>query len=213
MNKLFRKNQCVRSIALSAMLIGLLSACSKPADPVVVPAPAQYTLKDIRYFFGAGDRVDTTTLYLKTTSVQNPGTVIATQQVAEGFGDLMKTSRFTIDPASQLPAGLDLGTLAVSVPQHWYGNGLFDRSLETYPLSTVQQQKPYGFDPGRLLTVRIAPNAKVAISRQITAYQLNCSFDGVVENVTTGQRYTLKGKWDGLLDYANPSTTLKESAL
>ncbi|MEZ0610803.1 hypothetical protein ACAW74_19995 [Fibrella sp. WM1] len=199
---------------LCFLVAGLLSACShpEPVAPVVV-APNRYELKAIRYFIGQGDRVDTTTIQLKGVSVYNAGSVAATQQVDEGFGGLMKTSRFTIDPASQLPAGLDLGTLAVSVPQHWYGNGLFDRSIDTYPLSAVQQQKPYGFDPNRLVTVKIPPKSKVDISRQITTYQLTCSFEGTVVNTATGQRYNLLGKWNGLLQYANPTTTLKESVL
>lgn len=212
-------NQLVRThlnrfSTLSLVIVILASACSKPELVSSIPAaPAQYELKDIRYFFNQGDRVDTTTLQLKGSSLQNPGTALSTQQVEEGFGELVKTSWFTIDPASQLPKEADLSKFDVSVPQHWYGNGLFDRSIETYSLSATEQQKPYGFDPKRMLTVKIPPKSKIDISRQITAYQLACSFDGILENTTTGQRYRLRGKWKGLLQYANPTTTLKESAL
>lgn len=125
----------------------------------------------------------------------------------------MKTSQFSIDPASQLPKELDLSKLKVNVPQQWYGKGLFDSSVETYPLSPVEQQKPYGFDAQRMITVKIPPKSKLTISRQITAYRLSCSFKGILENTTTGQQYGLSARWTGLLKYANPSTTLKQSSL
>lgn len=45
------------------------------------------------------------------------------------------------------------------------------------------------------------------------AYQLICSFEGILENTATGQRYGLKGKWEGLLQYNSMEVTLKQSAL
>lgn len=214
MNKPFGSSSFARWSVFSLVMATLLSACSKPeqADPVV-SIPVRYELKAMRYFFNHGDGVDTTTLQLKASSVQNPGTIIATQQVDEGFGELVKTSWFIIDSISQVPKEINLSMFQVSVPDHWYGNGLFDRSIDTYSLSPFQQQKPYGFDSKGLLTIKIPPKSRIDISRQITAYQLACSFEGLIENTATGQQYNLKGKWKGVLQYANPSTTLKESVL
>lgn len=200
--------------AISLTVAALVSACSKPTPVELdVVIPARYELKEIRYFFKTGDRVDTTTLQLKGASVQNSSSTLSTQQLEEGFGDLAKTSLFIVDQQTQLPKGVDLEKFEVSVPQRWYGNGLFDRSTETYPLSFVQQQKPYGFDPKAVLTIKVPPASRIDVSRQIDAYQLTCSFDGVLENTTTGQRYDLKGTWKGLLQYNNPKVSLKESAL
>lgn len=192
----------------------LLGACSTPetVDTGFITA-ARYTLNDIRYFIAQGDRVDTTTRQLQGSSVQNPSTILATQQVEEGFGGLVKTSRFSLDPTSQVPAEVDLRKFEVSVPTHWYGNDLFERSVDTYLLSPMDQQKPYGFDPNRMVTIQIPASSKLDISRQITAYQLTCSFEGILANTTTGQRYRLSGKWTGLLQYANPVMSLKASAL
>ncbi|GAB4043988.1 hypothetical protein [Spirosoma jeollabukense] len=203
-----------RLSTLTLVIVTLLGACSKPepADPVAT-APAKYELKDIRYFLSQNDRVDTTTLQLKGLSVQNTSAVLSTQQVEEGFSELVKRSRFIIDPTMQLPKEVDLSKFEVNVPEHWYGNGLFGRSIDTYSFSAIEQQKPYGFNSNGLLTVKIPPKSKLDISRQITAYQLACSFDATLENTTTGQRYSLRGKWEGLLQYDNPSTTLKQSAL
>jgi hypothetical protein len=199
---------------LGLFVVALLSACSKPESvDSIAPSPDQYVLKDIRYFVAQGDRVDTTILQLKGSSVQNTGTVLTTRQVEESFGGLVKTSQFTLDPTTQLPQKVDLSQYVVSVPEHWYGNGRFDRSVETYPLSAVEQQKPYGFGQKSTLTVNIPPRSRIDISHQITAYQLICSFEGSLENVTTGQRYRLKGNWTGILQYANPTTVLKEFAL
>ena len=210
--RLFKVNSLYLPL-ISLAILALINACSKPipVEPNVVLA--RYELKDIRYFLKTGDGVDTTTLQLKGSSVQNSSSILSTQQLEEGFGNLTKTSLFNIDQSDQLPKEVDLGKFEVSVPQHWYGNGLFDRSVETYPLSSAQQQKPYGFDPKAMLTVKIPPATKIDISRQIDAYQLTCSFEGVLENIATGQRYNLKGTWKGLLQYNNPKVSLKESAL
>lgn len=214
MNQLSGSTPFACGSVLSLVFVILLSACSKPeqADQLV-PIPAQYEIKTMRYFFNQGDGVDTTTLQLKALSVQNPGSVMATQQVEEGFGELVKTSWFSVDPASQVPKEIDLSTFSVSVPEHWYGNGLFDRSIETYLISPFPQQKPYGFDSRGLLTVKIPPNSRIDISRQVKAYQLACSFEGLVENTATRQQYRFEGKWKGVLQYAHPSTTLTESVL
>lgn len=214
MNNPLVKTSFSRVSALILVIVTLLSACSKPepVDPVAT-APAKYKLKDIRYFFSQNDRVDTTTLQLKGLSVQNSSTVLSTQQVEEGFDELVKTSRFIIDPTIQLPKEVDLSNFDVNVPEHWYSNGLFGLSVDAYSFSAVEQQKPYGFNSKEMLTVKIPPKSQLDISRQIIAYQLVCSFDAILENTTTGQRYSLRGKWDGLLQYDNPSTTLKQSAL
>ena len=206
-------NSLYRSVT-SLTIAAFFSACSKPTpvEPDLAPL-ARYELKDIRYFFKTGDRVDTTTLQLKGSSVQNLSTTLSSQQLDEGFSDLAKTSLFIIDQQTQLPTGVDLSKFEASVPHHWYSNGSFDRSIETYPLSSVQQQKPYGFDPEAVLTVKIPPASKIDVSRQIDAYQLSCSFDGVLENTATGQRYNLNGIWKGLLQYSNPKVSLKESTL
>ncbi|MBO0953361.1 hypothetical protein, partial [Fibrella forsythiae] len=90
---------------------------------------------------------------------------------------------------------------------------VFDYSPETYSLSPAEQQTPYGFAPNRLVSISIPPRTRLAISRQVTAYYLTCSVEGILENQVTGQRYRLQGKWRGLLQYDSPSTTLKESAL
>ncbi|RYF76439.1 MAG: hypothetical protein EOO39_05565 [Cytophagaceae bacterium] len=201
-------------VALYLISAILLNACSKPEPADVNPVTStQYRLKDVRYFFNQGDRVDTLILQLKASSVQNASTVFSAQQVEESFGELVKTSRFIVDSTSQVPKDVDLSKFEVSVPQHWYGNSTFGRSIEAFSFSATEQQKPYGFAPKRTVTVEIPPKSKLDISRQITAYQLDCSFDGILENTTTGQLYPLKGKWKGLLQYANPSTTVKQSAL
>ncbi|MGF7216636.1 hypothetical protein GGR92_002803 [Spirosoma lacussanchae] len=196
------------------IVAALLSSCTRP-EPVAPGAstPHRYVLTNIRYFLDKGDYVDTTTIQLTGASVQNPGVSLVTQSIKEEPGELVKTSHFMIDSSVRLPEEIDLSTFAVSVPQHWYGNGLFGHTVETYPLSTTRQQKPYVSDPGRTIDINVPPRSRIDISRQIDAYQLTCSFDGMVENTTTGQRYRLTGKWKGLLRYNNMAVTLKQSAL
>lgn len=211
--QLISKNLSLVS-ALILPVITLFNACTKPelAAPEIAP-PTAYQLKGLRYFVDAGDRIDTTTLKLKGASVQNPSSMSSTQQVREDLSELVKTSRFTIDPTTQLPGEIDLSKFEVSVPQQWYSNGSFGQSIDTYSLSAAQQQKPYASNGESTSTINIPPKSRIDISRQIDAYQLTCSFEGLLENTTTGQRYPLKGKWQGLLRYNNLSVTLKQSAL
>ncbi|HEX8426335.1 hypothetical protein [Hymenobacter sp.] len=190
------------------------SSCSKEesTEPKVVE-PDKYVLKDVRYFFTADSRIDTALVNLAGLRVQNPSNTLSSQQVEGGFGELMKTSQFELEPTTSLPKEVELNEFELQVPQHWYGNELFDYSTAAFPLSVTPQEKPYGFDPEHLLTIRIPPKSQITISRQIDAYRLACSFQCVLENTTTGQRYSIRGKWKGLLQYGNPSVTLKQSPL
>ncbi|MBD2754430.1 hypothetical protein [Spirosoma validum] len=169
----------------------------------------------MRYYLGVGDRIDTTTQQLKGASVQNPSSASSTQQVTEDLSELIKTSQFTLDPAAQLPIEFDLSKFEVHIPQEQYGNGSnsFVQSIDTYPLSSSQQQKPYVPNRGATSTINIPPKSKIDIIRQIDAYQLSCSFECILENTTSGQRYSLKGKWQGIFQYNNLDVTLKQSAL
>lgn len=207
------KNFLSHFLGLNLGIVILLAACSKPANLEPEAAvPAQYELTDIRYFLNATDRVDTIPVLLKGTSVQNPGNTLATQQV-EIVDELVKTSQFEVDPLTTLPKGLELDKLGIKVPQNWYGTNIFDYFPEKFPLSLTPQQKPYEAPKKQVLTISIPPKSKIDVSRQIDAYQLTCSFKALLENKATGQRYTLTGKWKGLLRYNNESTTLKQYSL
>lgn len=194
----------------------LISSCTKPepTEPDAV-LPAHYQLKDIRYFLATSDRVDTTTLPLKRTSVQNPSSTSTTQQLTQDLSELIRTSQFTLDPAIQLPKELDLSQFEVHVPQERYGNGSNSlvQSIETYPFSSSRQQKPYAPSGGAISTIVIPPRSKIDIIRQIDAYRLTCSFEGLLENTTNGQRYPLRGKWAGIFQYNNLGVTLEQSSL
>ena len=201
---------------LFLLMATLISSCSKPepAEPDAI-LPASYQIKDMRYYLGMGDRIDTTTRQLKGASVQNPSSTSSTQQVTEDLSELVKTSQFTLDPATQLPKELELNKFEVHIPQERYSNSnnFLVQSIETYPLSSNQQQKPYAPNRGAISTIIIPPKSKIDIIRQIDAYQLSCSFECVLENTTSGQRYSLKGKWQGVFQYNNLDVTLKQSAL
>ncbi|MBC8154993.1 MAG: hypothetical protein H7Z72_19020 [Bacteroidetes bacterium] len=213
--QLIRKHSLLTS-TLILLMATLISSCSKP-EPTEPDAilPASYQLKDMRYYLGMGDRIDTTTRQLKGASVQNPSSTSSTQQVTEDLSELIKTSQFTLDPATQLPKGLDLSKFEVRIPQELYSNGdnSLVQSIETYPLTFSQQQKPYAPNRGATSTIIIPPKSRIDIIRQIDAYQLSCSFECILENTTSGQRYPLKGKWQGILQYNNLDVTLKQSAL
>lgn len=202
-----------RLSVLNLLVLVTLSACSK--SPIVEPdqtRAAQYEIKTIRYFLSAGDGVDTAVVSLKTVSVQNPSNNVLNQQI-EGNYDLPKTSQFILNSASNSLNKVDLSQLEVSVPQHGYRDGSFDYSADKFVLSSTQQTKPYTGYKQQPLTVKIPAQSRIDINRQIDVYHLKCSFEGVLENKTTGQRYALSGKWQGILQYDNLTTNLTQYSL
>lgn len=214
MTALLARKYATRFLPVSLAFTALLSACSK--EETVAPTPVesnQYVLTDVRYSFAAGDHVDTTVVHLKELRVQNPSNTLSTQLVEAGFDELVKTSQFELEQNTSLPKEVDLSQFDLRVPQHWYSKASFDYSVATFPLSTTLHQRPYGFAAAQPMTVQIPAQSALMISRQIEAYHLACSFQAVLENTTTGQRYPLRGKWQGLLQYAHPAITLKQSPL
>lgn len=195
---------------VASLLLLIISACTESAQPEPEPTrPAQYELTEVRYFLKPGDHIDTVTVPLKGLQVQNASNFLATQQVEVRADDLMKTSQFEVESANLLPADVVLSNLDVQVPEE-----RIDRYFEkTFTLSAVAQQKPYGSFAQQTLTVNSPAHSTIDISRRIDAYYLTCSFEGLLTNKTTGQRYPLRGKWKGLLRYNNLSTTLTEHAL
>lgn len=102
---------------------------------------------------------------------------------------------------------------SLPVPDHWEGPSSFANSVASFPLRPTPYQQPYGFAAAHRDTLRIPPTARLVIRRQIEAYHLTCSFQAVVQNTATGQRYPLQGKWHGLLAYGPPAVTLTEYPL
>ncbi|MFD2571027.1 hypothetical protein ACFSUS_10310 [Spirosoma soli] len=209
-----RKHYSPSFWALNVALAIGVSACSSPdkLEPQATP-PAQYELTDVRYFLKPTDRVDTVTVKLKELSVQNLSNTLSTQQVESSFDELVRTSQFEVDQVNTLPKEVKLDKFAVRVPQNWYGQNLFDYYAEPFPLSPDPQQKPYGGYKNQVMTIRVPAKSKININRQIDAYYLTCSFEGTIQNKTTGQRYPLTGKWTGLLRYNNTLIDLKQSPL
>lgn len=190
-----------------------LFSCSKPTkvEPEEV-TPAQYQLKDIRYFLSSGDRLDTTSVKLDSLEVRNLGSLLSQQKVEERFDQLMKKSLFEFDQ-NTVPQGVELEQIDVQVPENWFSNGSYGYFSEKFTLSTGQQQKPYGAYRTKELSVKVPPTSKIVINRAIDAYYLTCSFEATLENQTTGERHALKGKWKGVVRYNNYSIALKEYPL
>ncbi|NVO30324.1 hypothetical protein [Hymenobacter lapidiphilus] len=203
------------SVAFS-VLGGLLSACSKSEEVAPASPPATYALTDMRYFMAADDRIDSTTVLLKTISVQNPTDVLLTQQVEVDY-ELKKTSQFTIAQANPLPAQVKLGDFKVGVPTNLVGNTLLISPRYQFLLNATPQSKPYDLGYKQVMTIRVPPRSRIEVTSQVTALQLHCSFRGLV-NEETAQRYPAKqypveGKWQGLLYYHHFSVTFTEHPL
>jgi hypothetical protein len=190
----------------------LLSSCANSNQPAPTPAlPASYELLEVRYFSAGVEGLDTVTIPLPGLHVQNPGNVLTTQQVELGVTDLVKTSQFTLDPSLPLPPAAELSSLRVQVPQEWDGKVPVSYFRVPFALSALLQQQPYGPYAQQLLTVQVPPKSKLAISRHLTAYHLTCSFQALLLNKNTGQRYPVRGTWQGLLRYDKLATSTTQS--
>ncbi|RAK00083.1 hypothetical protein LX87_01781 [Larkinella arboricola] len=196
------------------LAVSIFYSCSKPhkIEPEVVETPAEYELKDVRYFMDAGDRLDTVTVKREGMKLQNSTTILSTHQFDDNYEELVKTSQFEVDK-STVPADVKLDRFEVQVPERWYGEGSYGYFSEKFPLSSAEQQKPYGVYKKERLAINIPPNSTIVVDRQIDAYHLVCSFSGLIENKTTGQRYSLKGKWKGIVSYNNSSVSLNQYLL
>jgi len=199
-----------RPILISLLLPFVLGACKQSAQSDPEPTkPAEYELTEVRYSLGPGDRIDTVSVPVKGLRIQNHSNSVATQQVEIRADDLVKTSQFDLDQTPLLPTDVVLGNLEVRVPEERVDSYF----KEAFTLSATPQQKPYGSYAQQILTVRNPAHSAIDISCRIDAYQLTCSFVGLLTNKTTGQRYSLSGKWRGLLRYNNLSTTLTEHSI
>lgn len=191
----------------------LLSSCADSDQPEPTPiVPASYELTEVRYSVASAGGIDTVIVPLSGLQVQNSGNTLTTQQVELGVTDLVKTSQFTLD-ASLLPPNVELSSLTVTVPQEWGTSGPLSYFREPFPLSATLQQQPYGPYAQQLLSVQLPPRSKLDISRHLEAYHLTCSFQGLLVNKATGQRYPLRGTWKGLLHYDKLSTTTTQLPL
>ncbi|GAB3253221.1 hypothetical protein GCM10027347_12890 [Larkinella harenae] len=207
------KNRLPKFVVLGLTASILFFSCSKPSkvEPEVV-VPAEYELKDVRYFMDAGDHLDTVTVKLKGVTLRNSASVVAVQQVEDDFAELVKTSQFEVNK-STLPEDVQLAQLEVKVPERWYGKDSHSYFPETFTLSPEEQQKPYGAYQKDVMKINIPPKSTIVVDRQINAYHLACSFDGILVNKSTGQRYSMKGKWKGVLFYNNASVNLQQYPL
>lgn len=201
-------------VVLSGCCSVFFFSCSKSSnvepDEVI---PARFALKDVRYFKPATNGFDTVAVKLKGLTVTNPGEQIATQTVTATFDELVKTSTFEVTPPNALPREVKLSEFSIRVPERWYPDDSYGLFAETFPLSTQEQQKPYGSYQKETLNISIPPKSTIVVDRQIEAYHLTCSFSAVLENETTGERYPISGTWKGISHYNQASVKLTQHPL
>jgi len=206
--------QLIPRLTGGLLLSLLLNSCANSGQSEPAPTlPVAYDLTEVRYFLAGAAGLDTVTVSLPGLQVQNPSTTLTTQQVELGVTDLVKTSQFALAPSLQLPPDVELSSLRVQVPQEWDGKQPLSYFQAPFALSATPQQQPYGPYAQQLLTLQVPAKSKLDISRHLVAYHLSCSFQGLLVNKTTGQRYPVRGTWKGLLRYDQLSTTTTQSPL
>ena len=154
-----------RYVTAYLVLLLALSSCADSAEQEPEPRiPAQYALTDVRYFLRAGDHIDTVVVALARLRVQNTSNTLTTQHLNTPVDDFVKTSPFALDPTTALPQEVDLSTVAIQVPEQWYGGELFAYFAGSFSLHPDPQQQPYGpYAQQRLtLTVPLSPGSTSA---------------------------------------------------
>lgn len=206
------KNSLLFSFATLSVFV--LSSCSKSEkDEGEVTPQAEYILREISYTMADADKIDTVTVELQDTTLLNTGNTLSAAKFVEYFSGLKKTSQFQISNSEALPADLDLSRFEVHVPSQWIQKNDFSYFSTKLPLSTGNVEVPYDGFWTDSVRVEVPAKSKIVVNRSVDAHQIRCSFTAVVINKTTGQTYSIQGKWKGLLRYDNLNIILLEQPI
>ncbi|TYP97166.1 hypothetical protein BC792_10392 [Sphingobacterium allocomposti] len=205
----------------SLVVIGFLflGSCSKDSlDPEVdedeTILPHEYEMESLTYLLADDDKIDTVKIKGGTEEFINPGNTPMEIQHVETFDDLVKTSFFKIDKeGGELPSDLDISKFKVNVPGVYYENGTFSYYPERFPMSDSEQREPYKRNSTFTFDLKIPAQSKLNFRKSIDRHDITCSFKLVIRNKTTGEKYNVDGKWQGVLRYFNESFSVDEEVL
>lgn len=202
-----------------AVAFSFLGSCSKESlHPEVgeeeTMLPHEYELESLTYLLGDDDKIDTVKIKGGTAEFTNPGNTLMEVQHVETFDDLVKTSFFEVNlEEDELPLDLNIAEFKVNVPDVYYEDGTFSYYPERFTISGNEQREPYKLNSAFTFDLKVPAQSKLIFRKSIDRHDIICSFKLVIRNKTTGEKYTVDGKWHGVLRYFNESFSVDEEVL
>lgn len=172
-----------------------------------------YELKNIRYFLGDDDGIDTSVVKLPALAYTNEtSTPTGRKHIMKYNEQLKMQSAFVLD-TKQFPEGLILDTMLVKVPFDWYNDGSYSFYTQAFPLVNGFKEVPYDDNSSETYEVTIPPHTKIQLTSTINKHRITCSFLAIFKDKTTGIQDTITGKWKGTLRYNYSKTKIEEYPL
>ncbi|TYR35781.1 hypothetical protein FXV77_11920 [Sphingobacterium phlebotomi] len=204
---------------LIAITFLFLGSCSKKSlDPEVdedeTVLPHEYEIESLTYRLADDDKIDTVKIKWGTEEFTNPGNTLMEVQHVETFNDLVKTSLFEINlEEDELPLDLNITEFKINVPAVYYEDGTFSYYPEPFTISDSEQREQYKNNSTFTLDLKVPARSTLILGKSIDRHDIICSFKLVIRNKTTGDKYTVDGKWHGVLRYFNESFSVDEEIL
>lgn len=204
---------------LVAIAFLFLGSCSKESlhpegDEDETILPHEYEIESLTYLLADDDKIDTVKIKVGAEEFANPGNILMEVQHVETFDDLVKTSFFEINlEEDELPLDLNITEFKVHVPNVYYEDGTFSYYSEPFPISDSEQREQYKNNSTFTFDLKVPVQSKLILTKSIDRHDIICSFKLVIRNKTNGEKYTVDGKWHGVLRYFNESFSVDEEVL
>lgn len=164
----------------------------------IVPVEA-FTLKDVSYFQGYGDRIDSSLVFLRNYDLDNrvnPSPGSHTAKINESYTSTSQFAEVTgLNMSDKISnsSSYKVGTPSVDAS----GSVNFEHLTEkTWSYSTTQTEEKK-FDWSDEFTTVVPANKLMVLQVYIQKYMFDISYVGTLVGNTTGRTIKLKGRWEG----------------
>lgn len=187
-------------------------SCEKGIDAVENQVNiSEYKIENITYFWAENDKIDTLNISLDTLEFKNLSNMIKNIKYVDTTSKLLKSSIFELDDNSKkLPNDLKLAAFQVLIPEILFSDGTFGFYSEKFPISDILINKRYINNTTSSLDLILPPTSKFIVTKSINQYNISCSFQLNIRNMTNCEKISLRGKWKGNLRFNNENYNVKE---
>ena len=204
---------------LVAIAFLFLVSCSKESlhpevDEDETILPHEYEIESLTYLLVDDDKIDTVKIKRGIEEFTNPGNTPKEVHHVETFDELVKTSYFEVNQEEdELPLDLNITEFKVNVPAVYYDDGTFSYYPEPFPISSSEKRQRYKGNGTFAFDLKVPSRSKLIFAKSIERHDIICSFKLIIRNKTTGEKYNVDGKWQGVLGYFNESFSVDEEKL
>lgn len=158
-----------------------------------------FTLTDVSYFMDAGDRIDSSLVYVRNYSLDNRGFPnpanhkVTISEKYETFSQFTEVKGLKMTNKISNSASVKIGIPLISI-----GGGVdWEKTTEkSWSYSTTQSEtKQFTFTDE--YSIVVPANLLTTLQVYKMNYNLNVSYVGTLVGNTTGRKIKLKGKWSG----------------